>query len=151
MTLEYLEKVVKQKKIYNMAKVVYINGIDTVRGAVDSVREGQKKRKRLVSRWRDYGERSYTIDGKKWHSLFYYHMHEGAWSDGATRNREMIKAAQRTAHDIERNFEMRKEWEHRYNEYLKKLKPSDKVYRFYNYVFVTIYREMRGIVLSTEY
>lgn len=134
-----------------MAKVVYINGIDTVRGAVDSVREGQKKRKRLVSRWRDYGERSYTIDGKKWHSLFYYHMHEGAWSDGATRNREMIKAAQRTAHDIERNFEMRKEWEHRYNEYLKKLKPSDKVYRFYNYVFVTIYREMRGIVLSTEY
>ena len=76
--------------------------IDEVHGAIDSYKDGQANQMRLICRFCDYGERWYAEDGSKLHQLYYYHFHEGAWSDGATRNREMIKAAQRMAHDIER-------------------------------------------------
>ena len=85
-----------------MARVTFIDLIDTVRGALDSPKEGQKNRARLVCKWHDRGEKWHDKDGSKIHLMYTYHFHEGPWSDGATRNREMIKAAQRMAHDIER-------------------------------------------------
>ena len=85
-----------------MAIAKFVNGIDEVHGAIDSVKEGQARRARLVCRWRPQGPQSYAPDGSKLHELFYMRFHEGPWSEGATRNREMIKAAQRMAHDIER-------------------------------------------------
>ena len=129
-----------------MAKVVYNKMIDTVRGAIDSVKEGQAKRERTISRWHDYGERSYTKDGRKIHESYKYKFHEGAWSEGATRNRELIKQAQRMAHDIEKDPVSSEKWHKKYEEYLANLKAGEKEYRFYNYVYVTIYRGLRGTV-----
>jgi len=129
-----------------MARCTFTTGIASVWGAIDSVKEGQENRRRLVVRRHDYGEgKNYDEDGSKWHELFYYHFHEGAWSDGATRNREMIKAAQRTAHDIERDPELREPWVARYAVYRAGIpEGSEKYYHFYSYVYVTILREMRG-------
>ena len=128
-----------------MAQVTFTDGFESVWGAIDSAKEGQENRRRLVVRRHDYGEeKNYDANGNKWHELFYYHMHEGAWSDGATRNRAMIKAAQRTAHDIEKDPEMRAEWEEKYAAYRAALKPGEKGYHFYNFVFVTIYRAAKG-------
>jgi len=130
-----------------MAKVTFINGIESIWGAIDSVKDGQAKRARLVVRRHEYTKENYDADGSKWHELFYYHFHEGAWSEGATRNREMLKAAQRTAHDIESKPELetlREEWVARYAAYRAKLKPGESGYHFYNYVYVTILREMRS-------
>ena len=127
-----------------MAQVTFTDGIKTLWGAIDNAKEGQKNRRRLVVRRHNYGEgKNYDEDGSKWHQIFYYHMHEGAWSDAATKNREIIKAAQRTAHDIERDPELRKEWEAKYAEYRRSLKPGESGYHFYNYVFVTIYKSIR--------
>ena len=81
-----------------MARVTYIDGIDTIRGALDSVKEGQANRARLVCKWHYWGEKWIDEDGSKVHLVYTYHFHEGPWSEGATRNREMIKAAQRMAH-----------------------------------------------------
>ena len=64
-----------------MALATFTNGIDTVRGALDSVKEGQAKRARLVCRWRPQGPQSYDEDGSKIHELFYMHFHEGPWSE----------------------------------------------------------------------
>ena len=129
-----------------MAKVTFTNGIVSVWGAIDSVKEGQENRRRLVVRRHEYTNNNYDEDGSKWHELFYYHFHEGAWSEGATRNREMIKAAQRTAHDIESKPELeqeREEWIARYAAYRASPAYKDKPYHFYNFVYVTIYRAMR--------
>ena len=129
-----------------MAQVTFTNGIVSVWGAIDSVKEGQKNRRRLVVRRHEYTNNNYDEDGSKWHELFYYHFHEGAWSEGATRNREMIKAAQRTAHDIESKPELeqeREEWIARYAAYRASPAYKDKPYHFYNFVYVTIYRAMR--------
>ena len=129
-----------------MAKVTFTNGIVSVWGAIDSVKEGQENRRRLVVRRHEYTNNNYDEDGSKWHELFYYHFHEGAWSDGATRNREMIKAAQRTAHDIESKNELaqeREEWVARYAAYRASEAYLKKPYHFYNFVYVTIYRRMR--------
>ena len=127
-----------------MAQVTFADGIESLWGAIDSVKEGKKNGYRVVVRRHDYGEgKNYDPEGRKWHELFHYHFHEGAWSDGATKNREMIKAAQRTAHDIERDPELRAEWEAKYQAYLATIKPGEKHYHFYNYVYVSIYREMR--------
>ena len=126
-----------------MAQVILTNGIASMWGAIDSVKEGQMNRRRLVVRRHDYGEgKNYNQDGKKWHELYYYRMHEGAWSEGATRNREIIKAAQRAAHDIEHDAELRPEWEAAYEEYKASLPPDQTAYHFYNFVYVTILRDM---------
>ena len=138
-----------------MAKCTFTNGITSVWGAIDSVKEGQKNRRRLVVRRHEYTENNYDEDGSKWHELFYYHFHKGAWSDRATRNREMIKAAQRTAHDIERGAlhpeqstaEMAEEglrWKERYAAYRRSAQFADKPYHFYNYIYVTILREIQS-------
>ena len=130
-----------------MARCTFVDGIKTVWGAIDSVKEGQENRRRLVVRRHEYTENNYDENGSKWHELFYYHFHEGAWSDGATRNREMIKAAQRTAHDIESKPELaqeREEWIARYAAYRATIpEGSKRYYHFYQFVYVTILREMR--------
>jgi len=127
-----------------MANITFTNGIASAWGALDSVKDGQMSRRRLVVRRHDYGEeKNYDADGNKWHELYYYRMHEGAWSEGATRNREMIKAAQKAAHAIERDAELRPQWEAAYADYRASLPEGQTAYRFYNYVFVNIYRDMR--------
>ena len=138
-----------------MALATFTNGIDTVRGALDSVKEGQAKRARLVCRWRPQGPQSYDEDGSKIHELFYMHFHEGPWSEGATRNREIIKAAQRMAHDIERVCKHPEEfgeediaqariWQQKYAEYMKTIpKGSTQHYKFYGWMYTQIYRGIR--------
>ena len=142
-------------KSHCMTRVLYNRPIDTVRGAIDSVKDGQANRYRVVSRWHDYGETSYAPDGRKLHELYRYPMHEGAWSEGATKNRAMIKAAQRTAHDIEHaalhpedcpkeKAEEGAWWVAQYEAYRHSPAYADKPYRFYNYVYVSIYRAIRA-------
>ena len=127
-----------------MAKAKLSNGIDEVHSAIDSAKDGKKNRMRLICRWCDYGEKWYADDGSKIHQLFYYHFHDGPWADGATRNREMIKAAQRMAHDIERDPELREPWVARYAAYRATIpEGSTEYYHFFNFVYVSIYRMMR--------
>lgn len=73
-----------------MARVTYVDGIDTVRGALDSVKDGQANRARLVCKWHYWGEKWIDETGSKVHLVYTYHFHEGPWAEGATRNREMI-------------------------------------------------------------
>ena len=138
-----------------MAQVTFSEGIESVWGAIDSPKEGKQNGYRLIVRRHDYGEeKNYDQDGHKWHELYFYHFHEGPWSDGATRNREMIKAAQRTAHDIEHaqlhpddsDAEMTAEvryWEEEYATYRHSPAYEKKPYHFYQYVYVTIYHRIR--------
>ena len=138
-----------------MAKVTFADGIKTVHGAIDSVKEGQARRARLVCRWRPQGPQSYDKDGNKIHELFFMKFHEGSWSDGATRNREIIKAAQRMAHDIERvsyhpeefgeeDLEQARIWQQKYAEYMKTIPMGcTQHYKFYGWMYTQIYRGMR--------
>ncbi len=138
-----------------MARVTFIDLIDTVRGALDSEKEGQQNRARLVCKWHDWGEKWHDKDGSKVHLVYVYHFHEGPWSDGATRNREMIKAAQRMAHDIERIYYHPEEfteediaqariWQEKYAEYRAGFPADSKQHKhFYGWMFSEIYRCMR--------
>ena len=130
-----------------MARVTFANGIESIWGAIDSVKNGRMNGYRVVIRRHNFGDESINASGESWHQMFFYHFHEGAWSDGATRNREMIKAAQRTAHDIESKPELEQEreaWVARYAAYRASFPEGYKrCYHFYNFVYVTIYRQMR--------
>ncbi len=138
-----------------MAIVKFVDAINEVRGAIDSVKEGQARRARLVCRWRPQGPQSYAPDGSKLHELFFMRFHEGPWSDGATRNREMIKAAQRMAHDIERvcyhpeeygeeDREQAQIWQQKYTEYRSTIPRDSKCYKhFYGWMYSEIYRGIR--------
>ena len=86
-----------------MAIAKLADGIDELHGALDSVKDGKRKRARLVCRWRPQGPQSYAPDGSKLHELFYMRFPEGPRSEGYQRNFNMILAAQRMAHDIERS------------------------------------------------
>ena len=138
-----------------MAKVTFTEVINEVRGALDSVKDGQANRARLVCKWHYWGEKWIDEDGCKVHLVYTYHFHEGAWSEGATRNREMIKAAQRMAHDIERvcyhpeeygeeDIEQARIWQQKYAEYRATIPAGcTKYYHFYNWMYTEIYRGMR--------
>lgn len=138
-----------------MAIAKLIDGIDELHGAIDSVKEGQANRARLVCKWHYWGEKWIDKDGSKLHLLYTYHFHEGPWSEGATRNREMIKAAQRMAHDIERvcyhpeefgeeDIAQAKIWQEKYAEYMKTIPKGSKQYKhFYGWMYTEIYRGMR--------
>ena len=139
-----------------MAQVIYADVIHSVRGALDSVKDGQAQRARWISRLRWQGEKSIAPDGSIWHEFYRMHMHEGAWPDRATRNREMIKAAQRMAHDIERvcyhpeeygeeDREQAEIWQQKYAEYRESIpKGSTKYKHFYGWMFTEIYRGLRS-------
>lgn len=138
-----------------MAKVIYSDGIKTVRGALDSVKDGQAKRARWISRLRWQGEKSIAPDGSIWHEFYLMHMYDGEWPEGATRNREIIKAAQRMAHDIERvcyhpeefgedDIAQARIWQHKYAEYRALFPPDRTDYKhFYGWMYTEIYRTMR--------
>lgn len=138
-----------------MARVTFIDGIDTVRGALDSAKYGQVNRARLVCKWHYWGEKWIEETGSKVHLVYTYHFHEGPWAEGATQNREMIKAAQRMAHDIERvclhpeefgeeDIEQARIWQQKYAEYMATIpEGSKKHYHFFNFVYVIIYRLLR--------
>lgn len=141
-----------------MAIVKFINGIDTIRGALDSVKEGQAKRARLVCKWHNWGEKWIDKDGSKIHLVYTYHFHEGPWSEGATKNREMIKAAQRMAHDIERvcnhpeefgeeDIEQARIWQDQYAAYMATIPAGcTKHYKFYGWMYTQIYHGLRAVL-----
>ena len=118
-------------------------GIDALRCAMDSQREGASCRKRIVvrpSRFR-----------KGLHELYTYHFPKH-WSAACVANREMIKEAQRQAHALEKDFSLEAmEWRIRFfNHYFRVFKggerpePGLKPYsRFYQYTYVAIYRQLQ--------
>ena len=138
-----------------MAIVKLVNGIDELHGAIDSVKEGKARRARLVCRWCDYGENSYAEDGSKLHQLFYMRFPEGPRSQGYYRNFDIILAAQRMAHDIERvcyhpeefceeDIEQAEIWKQKYAEYMETIPKGSKQYKhFYGWMYTEIYRGLR--------
>ena len=94
-------------------------GIDALRCAMDSQREGASCRKRIVvrpSRFR-----------KGLHELYTYHFPKH-WSAACVANREMIKEAQRQAHALEKDFSLEAmEWRIRFfNHYFRVFKGGER-------------------------
>ena len=119
-------------------------GIESIRGAMDHVKEGRQRRKRIIvrpSRFR-----------KGLHELYTYHFPK-QWSAACVANRELIKEAQRQAHALEHDHSIEAlEWRVRFfNHYFRVFKggakpePGMKPYsRFYQYTYVAIYRELKA-------
>lgn len=97
-TIAYFDYLPKQSGIaagYNKRGVRYftiIEAIISISGAIDSVKEGRRARKRIIVRPSRYH--------KGVHELYTYHFPK-AWSEACLNNRETIKLAQRLAHDLE--------------------------------------------------
>ena len=121
-----------------------IGGINALWGAMDTVAEGQKYRKRIVvrpSRYRDGLMELYT---------YHFPRH---WSAACVANRNLIKEAQRRAHALEHDhsidaLEWRLRFFHHYYTVYKggaKPEPGLKPYsRFYQYTYVCIYRQLQS-------
>ena len=67
-----------------MGKVKYHVVVDQLTGALDSKKYGESHGMRLVSRHR-------KGSGSE-HQIYFMQKHEGAWSEGATKNRDAIPA-----------------------------------------------------------
>jgi len=118
-------------------------GIDMFWGAMDMVKEGQARKKRIIvrpSRFRSGLFEPYT-----------YHFPKH-WSAACVANRELIKEAQRQAHALEHAhtreaLEWRTRFLHHYYTVFKggaKPEPGMKPYsRFYQYTYVAIYRQLK--------
>jgi len=119
-------------------------GIQCLWGAMDSEKEGRKRRKRIVVRPSRF--RSGLFE------LYTYHFPKH-WSAACVANRELIKEAQRQAHALEHAhtreaLEWRLRFWHHYFTVCKggaKPEPGLKPYtRFYQYTYVAIYRQLQN-------
>ena len=118
-------------------------GVDFLLGAMDSAKEGRKYKKRIIvrpSRFREGLFELYTFRFPKY------------WPEACVANRELIKEAQRRAHALEKDhtpegIEWRIRFFHHYfTVYKGGGKPEEgfKAYsRFYQYVYVAIYRQLQ--------
>ena len=119
-------------------------GIDMFWGAMDMVKEGQARKKRIIVRPSRF--RSGLFE------LYTYHFPKH-WSAACVANRELIKEAQRQAHALEHDhslaaLEWRTRFLHHYYTVFKggaKPEPGLKPYsRFYQYTYVAIYRQLQA-------
>ena len=107
-------------------------GIDMFWGAMDMVKEGQARKKRIIVRPSRF--RSGLFE------LYTYHFPKH-WSAACVANRELIKEAQRQAHALEHDHSLAA---------LEckggaKPEPGLKPYsRFYQYTYVAIYRQLQA-------
>ncbi len=117
--------------------------IDMLWGAMDLEQEGQKYKKRIVVRPARFRDGLFE--------LYTYHFPK-KWSEACMANREMIKAAQRRAHALEKDYSPEGlEWRIRFFQHYFRVfkcggKPEEgfKAYsRFYQYTYVAIYRQLK--------
>ena len=121
-----------------------IDGINYYCGMMNSHKQGQKYRKHIIVR------RVPRFGGL--HQLYTYHFPK-TWSAACVANRELIKTAQKLAHALEHDYspegiEWRLRFFHHYFHVVKggaKPEPGLKPYtRFYQYVYVCIYRDLKS-------
>ena len=119
-------------------------GVNALWGAMDQEKEGRKYKKRIVVRPARFRDGLFE--------LYTYHFPKH-WSEACVANRELIKEAQRRAHALEKDFgPVGLEWRVRFFKHYFRVfkggeKPEEgmKAYsRFYQYVYVAIYRELKA-------
>ena len=127
-----------------------IDGINYYCGMMNSHKQGQKYRKHIIVR------RVPRFGGL--HQLYTYHFPK-TWSAACVANRELIKTAQKLAHALEHDYspegiEWRLRFFHHYFHVVKggaKPEPGLKPYtRFYQYVYVSIYRDLKSAAQQTS-
>ena len=127
-----------------------IDGINYYCGMMNSHKQGQKYRKHIIVR------RVPRFGGL--HQLYTYHFPK-TWSAACIANRELIKTAQKLAHALEHDYspegiEWRLRFFHHYFHVVKggaKPEPGLKPYtRFYQYVYVCIYRDLKSAVTAAQ-
>ena len=115
-----------------------VDGIKTIRGAMDLIREGRKYRKRIVVRP--------SRHRKGYHELYTYHIPK-AWSQACQDNRALLHEARVQAHAIERDHSLEAlEW--RVQQLSNYYNPKDgiKPYaRLFHYVYFVLQRDMRAV------
>ncbi len=118
--------------------------LNSYSGKINTFEEGRLCKKHIVARRTSFGSRLFQI--------YTYHF-PTHWSEGCIANRNLIKEAQRRAHALEHDHSLAAlEWrtrflKHYYNVFIGGAKPEPgiKPYsRFYQYVFVVIYRELKA-------
>ena len=120
-------------------------GIDMYYGIMNTHKEGRRYNKHIIVR------RAPRWSGKL-HQLYTYHFPK-TWSAACVENRNLIKAAQKIAHALEHDHSLASlEWRLRFfRHYFRVVKggaapePGMKAYsRFYQYTYVSIYRELKA-------
>jgi len=122
-----------------------ITDVNFLWGAMDDLQVGRKRRKHIIVR-------RYPHMGNRLLQLYTYHF-PTHWSAACVANRELIKTAQRIAHALEHDTSRAGlEWKLRFLKHYftvcvggAKPEPGLKRYsRFYQYTYVSIYRELQA-------
>ena len=125
--------------------LVPVVGIDMLWGAMNTHKEGRHYHKHIIVR-------RIPRSGGQLLQLYTYRFPK-TWSAACVANRELIKEAQRRAHALEKDFgPVGMEWRIRFFKHYFQVfkggeKPEEgmKAYsRFYQYVYVAIYRELKA-------
>ena len=129
-----------------MSKVKLNAALEAYHGAIDTYQEGQNKRGRTIARLANgWKQQIYTMK-----------MHEGPWSEGATYNRSLFKAAMKEAHAIDKAakhpelatteyIDKAAEWQKLFAEYKATKNPGEKQYAtLYSFTYAHLYSQLKA-------
>ena len=129
-----------------MSKVKLNAALEAYHGAIDTYQEGQNKRGRTIARLANgWKQQIYTMK-----------MHEGPWSEGATYNRSLFKAAMKEAHAIDKAakhpelatpeyIEKAAEWQKLFAEYKATKNPGESQYAtLYSFTYAHLYSQLKA-------
>ena len=114
-----------------------VEGIELLKGAMDTIKEGRQYKKRIVVRP--------SRHRKGLHELYTYHF-PTHWSPGCEANRELMAEARRQAHAIERDYSRAGlEWRIRFIAHHFNPEPGIKRYKhIFHFAYAVIQQEMRA-------
>ena len=117
---------------------VPVEGIELLKCAMDTIKEGQKYKKRIVVRP--------SRHHKGLHELYTYHFPKH-WSEACVANRELMAEARRQAHAIERDrTRAGLEWRIRFLKNYYNPEPGIKRYaRLFHFAYAVIQKELRAV------
>lgn len=120
----------------------FVGPIDEIHGQI-LANKSDDPSKTFVNRFRDFGH-NYDEQGRKGHQSYYYHRHEGEWSDGATSNRALMTLARKKAREIINNADRSGAWKTEFEQYCEAKKDEPHYATLYTYVYTIMYRQLKA-------
>lgn len=123
-----------------MGRIKYEDPIKSVHGRLGQVSNGRVD----VHRQKTFG---IDADGKPIlgpQEVYFYHLHEGKWSEGATRNRDFLKEVNIVAKQELADSQLAQQWKEAFQTQLKHPVEGQKRYvKFYQFVIAQIHARLK--------
>ncbi|MCQ2341578.1 MAG: hypothetical protein MJZ48_03905 [Paludibacteraceae bacterium] len=120
----------------------FIYPLDEMHGKMRGKHPSNDPTVTFVNRFHDYGHNR-DQQGRKGHQSYYYHKHQGEWSDGATANRALMALTRANTHAQIKDEQQSATWKQEYENYCVAKKDVPHYTSLFTYVYSVLYQQYK--------